>query len=237
MRLKLPTVILWLLSIVGIFLLIKSNGEILLPKFKDTSLAYFFQPFPIGNAIIFDFAMGYLVSIIFYIIVVWYPENRKKSIIKHNLRETYRSFKEDTIYILINACSMGGGGFDSYLIKDLVDQNEFRKYFSEYFTEDQNRWHAVFNGLDEDLLDDLRVELEILLNEATFVLNNVFIADENVFSFFKRLSQSVIKMKSSKMEYMDLKSLTSFLYEIFAGWSMASGYREEDIVKVMIDKI
>jgi len=86
-------------------------------------------------------------------------------------------------------------------------------------------------------MKDLLVELEILLHEVTFVLSNVNINDEDVFSFFKRLSQSVYKMKNMTLEYNDLKTLTSFLWQTFSGWSFIDGYRDEEIVKVMIDKI
>ena len=137
----------------------------------------------------------------------------------------------------MNAYASGGGGYDSELLEKLTEQSEFREYFNEYISDDQTRWHAVFNGLDEYLMKKLLVELEILLHEVTFVLSNVYINDENVFSFFKRLSQSVYKMRNMTLEYSDLKSLTSFLWQIFAGWSSIDGYRDEEIVKVMIEKI
>jgi hypothetical protein len=237
MRTKISTILLWILSLGSAFLALKSSPDLLPLTFKDTWIDYVFKPFDIGNSIILNLSIGFLVSMIFYLLVVWYPERRRKSIIKNNLKEAYRSFKEDTIYIILNACANGGGGFDTILIDDLTDQNEFRKYFNGKISEDQIRWYAVFNGLDDYLLSKLLVELEILLHEVAFALSNVNINDENVFSFFKRLSQSVYKMKNSTLEYNDLKGLTNFLWQIFAGWSMAEGYREEEIVKIMIDKI
>jgi len=234
---KKSNLLLWILSIGSAFFALKASTEPMPSIFKDTWINYLFKPFATGNSIIFNLSIGFLVSIFFYLLVVWYPEKRKKIIIKHNLEETYRFFKSDTIHILMSACSAGGGGYDAKLLDKLTDQNEFRKYFQEYFSEDQNRWDAVFNGLDEYLVKRLLVELEILLHEVTFVLSNVYINDENVFSFFKRLSQSVYKLKNSTSDYDDLKSLTSFLFQIFAGWSVIDGYREEEIVKVMIDKI
>ena len=237
MRIKTSNLFLCILSIVSAFLALKSNPEQIQLTFKYTWIDYFFKPFAVGNPVIFKISIGFLVSMFFYLLVVWYPAKRKKIIIKHNLEETYRFFKSDTIYILMNACNNGGGGYDSLLIDKLTDQNEFRKYFNEKITEDQNRWHAVFNGLDEYFIKKLLVELEILLHEVSFVLSNVYINDENVFYFFKRLSQSVYKLKYSTLDDDDLKNLTSFLWQIFAGWSLIDGYRDEEIVKVMIDKI
>jgi len=123
------------------------------------------------------------------------------------------------------------------LLSKLSDQNEFRKYFNEPISESQNKWHAVLNGLNEYLLRELLVELEILLNEVTFVLSNVDIDDQNVYSFFKRLSQAVHRLKKSTLEYEEVKQLSRFLWEMFAGWSFIDGYREDDIVMVMIEKI
>jgi hypothetical protein len=237
MRIKKSNILLWILSIASAFLALKTSPEPMLSVFKNTWIDCFFKPFATGNSIIFNVTIGFLVSVIFYLLVVWYPEKRKMIIIKHNLKETYHSFKSDTIYILMNACNNGGGGYDPILIDKLVDQNEFRKYFNEKITEDQNRWDAVFNGLDEYFIKKLLVELEILLHEVTFVLNNVYINDKNVFFFFKQLSQSVYKMKDSTVEYDDIKNMTSFLWQIFAGWSLIDGYREEEIIKLMIDKI
>ena len=91
--------------------------------------------------------------------------------------------------------------------------------------------------MNEYHLKDLLVELEIFTNEVAYVLNNVEINDPDVFSFFKRLSQTVYRFKNSTLEYDEVKQLSGFLWDLFAGWSFIDGYREDDIVKVMIEKI
>lgn len=121
--------------------------------------------------------------------------------------------------------------------KKLSEQNEFKKFFKEDINGSQNRWDSVLNGLNERLLKELLVELEILMNEIAFVLNNVNIDDQNVFSFFKRLSQAVYKLKNSTLEYYDTNQLSQFLLELFAGWSWIEGYRDGDIIAEMIKKI
>jgi hypothetical protein len=225
---------LWTLSIASILLAVKTSGEPVLEVFKNTWIESWFQKLPTGNQILFNLSVGFLVSAIFYLLVVWFPDRRRKNLIKKNLGEQYQSFKEDTIQILLSACrtSYKGG-----LPGNLTDQNEFRKYFKEPVSDSQNRWHVVLNGLNDRLLKDLLVEFEILLNEVTYVLNNVNIEDPNVFSFFKRLSQAVYKMKNTTLEYDDVKQLSGFLWELFAGWSFIDGYREADIVGVMIENI
>ena len=128
--------------------------------------------------------------------------------------------------------------FPTAALKSLLHHPyEFRKYFKEPVRDSQNRWHVVLNNLNGQLLQDLLVEFEILLNEVTYVLNNANIEDPNVFSFFKRLSQTVYKMKNTTLDYDDVKHLSGFLWELFAGWSFIDGYREDDIVAVMIEDI
>ena len=89
------------------------------------------------------------------------------------------------------------------------------------------------------MLKDLLVQLDILSDEASFILNNTEINDENVLSFFKLLSQSVYgyRLRDINLDYDEKRVLMSFLWELFAGWSFVEGYREKDIVKLIIKKI
>lgn len=233
-RIKPLTVTLWVLSVASILLALVTSNDPVPEVFKNTWVEDWFEKLPTGNAILFDLSIGFLVSVLFYLLVVWFPDRRKKNLIKNNLAEHYRSFKEDTIGILLAACQ---GSYQADLPEKLSEQSEFRKYFKEPVSDSQERWHAVLNGLNDRLLKDLLVELEILLNEVAYVLNNVNIENPDVFSFFKRLSQAVYKLKNTTLEYDDVKTLSRFLWEVFAGWNFVDGYREEDIVGVMIGKI
>lgn len=233
-RIKTLTIMLWALIILSILLAVKTSGEPILEVFKNTWIEPCLQKLPTGNAILFNLSIGFLVSLIFYLLVVWFPDRRRKNIIKKNLVEQYKSFKEDTISILLSVCQ---SSYKGELPKNLTNQNEFRKYFKEPVSDSQNRWHVVLNNLNGRLLQDLLVEFEILLNEVTYVLNNVNFEDPNVFSFFKRLSQTVYKMKNTTLDYDDVGHLSRFLWELFAGWSFIDGYREDDIVAVMIEDI
>lgn len=233
-RIKTFTAILWALIILSLLLCIKTSEDPVPNVFKSTWIEPWFQNFPAGNAIIFNMSIGFLVSSFFYFLVVWFPERRRKNIIKNNLVEQYQSFKEDTISILLSACQ---SSYKGELPKDLSNQSEFRVFFEESVSDSQNRWHVVLNNLNDRLLQELLVEFEILLNEVTYVLNNVTFEDPNVFSFFKRLSQTVYKMKNTTLDYDDVKHLSGFLWELFAGWSFIDGYRDDDIVSVMIKEI
>ena len=233
MRIKLLPVLLWLLSIAGIFFALKTSNDPIVGVFRNTRIEPLFRQISTGNSVIFGLSIGFLVSVIFYTLVVWYPERQRKKLIRRNFEEQYRHFKEDTIAIFLLAST---NGYDGDLPKRLSDQREFRKYFKERVDESQTRWDSVLNGLNKEFLKDLLVELEILLSEVTFVLNNINIDDRNVFGFFKGLLQTVYRLKNITPNE-DVKQLSQFLWQLFAGWSSAEGYREYDIVEEMIKGI
>lgn len=233
-KLKVVRIILWILSIASIFLALKTCGDPVPAAFQNTFLSQSLQPFATGNALIFNLSVGFLVSVIFYLLVVWYPDKRNRNLIKRSLEERYRYFKEDTISIFLSAL---GSSYRGDVPHSLSDQNSFKEYFKAQATDSQTRWDAVLNGLEESHLRDLVIELEILMNEVEFVLSNVILDDGNAFLFFKRLCQTVYKLKSSTLEYDNLKQLSKFLWELFAGFSFVEGYRKSDIVKDMIKRI
>jgi hypothetical protein len=126
-------------------------------------------------------------------------------------------------------------------VEKLCDLDEFKEYFKEKCGNAQIRWDKVATELDcnKIFLKDILLQLSILRNEVAFILNNTEINDKYVLSFFKLLSQKVYshREKGIKLEYDEKKALLGFLWELFTGWSFVEGYREEDIIKLMIQKI
>ena len=236
MRLKVSTLLLGPLSIFSILLVFKASNEPILSIFSGTWVDSFFKQFDTGNSIIFGLSIGFLVSVFFYILVVWFPNRQRKNLIKHNFKEQYRLFKCDTISILLGACQ---SSYDGGLPRKLSEQSEFVKFFQEPVGSDSRniRWYNVLNGLKEHHLKELLVVMEIFMNEIAYVLNNVNINEPEAFAFFKRLSQAVYQLKNSTLDCDEIKSLTNFIWEIFAGFSLIDGLRDYDIIKIMINKI
>jgi len=150
------------------------------------------------------------------------------------LARKYRDFKEDVIQLLLFASI---GSHDSELPKRLSDHREFQRFFNE----DQKRnWYAALNGLQDrkDYLNDLQLGLEFLASEISYVLNNINIPDEEVHSFFKRLSEHIHRLRSSSVFTDDqVKYLGTFLWELLARWSLIDGQRKDDVVQDMIDRL
>ncbi|MBU2897020.1 hypothetical protein [Vibrio hepatarius] len=77
--------LIWTLLALSTFLLFKSSDENIIPLIKDTVIDPAFYQFPNGNSIIFNLSVGYIVSLMFYIIVVVIPEYREKKSLKNEL--------------------------------------------------------------------------------------------------------------------------------------------------------
>ncbi len=227
MRSKIFPLILWVLSIASIILVLKTSDEPMLSIFRDTWADLFFQQFDIGNLIIFNLSIGFLVSVIFYLLVVWFPNRQRRNLIKRNFEEQYKMFKRDTIKIFLSILELT---YDHDLPSKLSDVEEFRDYF-------KNKWGGVLNGLDEYELKHLLVTLEIFRNEVAYVLNNVNINDPEVFALLKRLSQAVYSLKNSSFKDDEIKEFDHFVWQLFGGFSIAEGCKDHDIVKIMIKKI
>ena len=187
---------------------------------------------------LYAISISIIAASIFYIFNIYLPAQKRKNIIKHNFEEQYLSFKEESIEIFLDILKKK----DSMeLVGKLRDLNEFKKYFKEKCGNSQTRWDKVITELDINkiFLKNLLVQLNILRDEVSFVLNNIEINDKDVFLFFKRLSKSVYGyvLRDVNMNYNEKNELTGFLWQLFSGWSFSDGYREGDIVKFMIKKI
>jgi hypothetical protein len=121
--------------------------------------------------------------------------------------------------------------------KSFLSRKKFKNYFEEQVTPDQDRWNRFENKLDAYNLKELIKKVEIFRDEIAFVLNNVDIPSEAPFEFLKRLSAVIYSVQDTTLGYDETKPLARFLWEVFAGFSWVSGYRERDIISEMIEAI
>lgn len=121
----------------------------------------------------------------------------------------------------------------------LLDQEEFRRYFSNVTQEDQTRWDLVANGLQNNkhFIDVLLHELRMLNGEIRFYRSSTNIYNEESFIFFNNLSTILFQMESTESEYGDIKPFLGFLWVIFTGWSFIDGYNKSEILQEMISKL
>lgn len=234
MRRRSLSIALWTIFVASAFLMVKSSTDPLLPLLYDTAMESLFAQFPTGNQIIFDISVGFIVGLFIYVLVVWVPEKKKRSRVRRSLARQYDGFKEECIAVFFSALREP---YDPTIIPKLKERSFFREYFKENVSKDQDRWHAVLNGLDDSLVKRLVVELEILTAEVHYALTVIDIDNEDLFAFLKRLTEILYRYRNWTADYDDVKQLSGFLWSVYTGWSVIDGYTDKDVIAEMIEAI
>lgn len=71
-------ILIWFFLAITVILLFKSSDEPLISLLSDTFVGEALYKFELGNSIIFNLCIGYIVSLFFYFLVVVIPEKRKQ---------------------------------------------------------------------------------------------------------------------------------------------------------------
>ena len=198
------------------------------------SVAALFLAHEAWSKIFYDLAVGALITLLFYLLVVRLPDYYRRQRLKKSLERHYKAFRKDCIQIML---LVADGTYSAGVPETLMDQDKFRDYFKEKVAPDRDRWDEFQNKLDERYLGELLTRMEIFRDELGFVLNNTDIPKDEPFEFLKRLSAAIYSMKDVTLGYDESKPLAAFLWSVFAGWDWITGYRKEDIVKKMINAI
>jgi hypothetical protein len=224
--------LLGLLFLVSVILTLKSSSDELPGWLRGTRAEPWLSQFSTGNQNIHDIAVGIIVSLFIYLLVVWLPERDKRKRIRRSLQRQYDSFKEGCIRVFLNAM---GQGYDPALIDGLKDREQFMQFFKEPFSSRQTRWHAVTNGFHAENIKSLIVEFEILIAEVRFTLIAVDVENQEVFDFLKDLATFLYRARNCSPEYEGIKSLLRLMWSVYAGWSFIEGYIKKDVIADMIE--
>ena len=186
------------------------------------------------GSMINSLSVGFVVSSIFYFLVVYMPEYKRRKMLHESLKSQYLQFKIsciNTFLIISNSQEHSDR-------EELLNLTEFRRYFKKENKNGENRWDAVANSLQDSeyYLREVIYYLQMLNEEIRYTRNSINLNDPEVFEFLNRLSQLIARMESTEREYDDIKSLCGFLWSIFTGWDWAKGYSESDIIKDIIGR-
>ena len=227
-------VLVWFVVALTLFIIVIVN-DILGIRFTDTTwwddFYNLFVPFLTGG----------LVSFLFYFLVVYVPDRRKRRVVKDNFRQLYRSLKEDMMYQVIFACNKGGRKdleASSGTVEKLLTVEGYREAFHEGKEADEGIY-AFQNGLTVDGSEYREIiwHLQILAKQIEYVLHKYPFADAEIFNFFKRLEVHLLSWADSEPGYDESKRLSGFMGEIFGGFSFIDGDRGFDIVEKMIEDL
>lgn len=186
-----------------------------------------------GNSIIFNISVGFLASVMFWMLNVYVPERRVRSVLRENLAKQYQYFKGDVVSIMLGA----GGSYPGELPKTLTKHQAFRAY---YRGENMQRWYDVLNYLqaNPERLSDIVAHMQLLSNEVEYLLHKVSIHDPEVHAFLKRLSLHTFRLQRlSVYSYDEVKYLGAYLFEVLAAWNVITGFLTQDPIESMIEKI
>jgi hypothetical protein len=198
-------------------------------------VAVFTNPGTTYVPLLHTLSVGFLISALFFFLVVYYPERQRRSRIKANLQEEYRRFKLSCIgTFLILSNSQDYGERDQLLYPD-----EFKRYFKLKNKDGEGRRDAVANTVEENAyyLGELVYQLRIFNDEIRMLRNSVDLHDKATAAFFRHVSQVLHRMEATEPHYEDVKSFCRFLWEIFAGWDIVTGYRKDDYIDQMLGQI
>lgn len=191
-------------------------------------------------SVLHTLSVGFVGSCIFYFFVVYVPERQKRKRVRDGLREQYRSLKLDIIHLLLR---MSDSEFYPYRDREnLLDQQEFRRFFKCRVSPNMDKWHAVVNGFlnNEDYLREVLYSLRMLNEEIRRAMTVIDIDDEEVTGYLVHYSQVLSRMDMIQNDYEDIKLLCrDLLWPLYTGFSFTGGYPKSDVdvTKDMIDRI
>lgn len=186
----------------------------------------------------FDCGLAMLVSVFIYLLISWWPEQKKKIALRAYLNSHYIELQNELIYQYLRAC---GESADADVVQELEGQQKFRTYFIEKISTSQDRWHAVANGLSssEDRLLAVLAALKRFQTEldVCVTLSAVNI-EQGGFMQLRHLSQNLKRTREQAVmhDYDGIKQLCRFLWSLHTGWSFVDGYSNKDFFHESIHK-
>jgi len=175
---------------------------------------------------------GLLLSAVFFFLVVYLPDQKRREIIAFNFVQQYDQVKLSLIgTFLILSDSQQYGNRENLLVRD-----EFKRYFSGANEYGKSRWSEVANGLqnNEYYLREVIFELRMLKDEIRFFRNVLPIQDKEVFEFLNRLSQAISRVELTEPDYDEIKSFCRFLWQLFTGYNFVDGYSKSSYIDDMV---
>ena len=223
-----------MLCILSVFFMIAGSDEPVIGMLEGTAWEGWMHKMHIGNSVVFGMATGVFSGLVVWFFAVYIPERAKRKILKTNLSNQYRYFRENVLRIFLFAVH---GHANSAEMADLQDHRKFKKFFGK---NNSQHWYTVVNWLpnNEYYFQAILHEMEFLSRESMYVLNNCNIQDKKVHDFLSGLSAMALMHKRADSQHdSDLKPLMRLLWSIFAQWNFSDGQHEEDPIQKMIDRI
>lgn len=185
--------------------------------------------------------IGGVVSFIFYYLVVFIPQKRKKETIKNASLNMYFRIKRDIMWQVLFA-SMKGGRQGLESTPDFVDKLLGVQFFRDTFSggrEANEGFYAFENQMTSSSMEFDRIvqNLRFLARQIEYVLHNCDITNEDLFQSFKRMEIALLSLQETKPGYDESEPLTGFIFRTFAGWDPVDGYIGYDRIQRALEEL
>lgn len=207
---------------IALILVLKASDEKCL--FESCSLL---SQFEIGNSIIFNLGMGYLVSTMFWLLAIVLPKIEKRKLWISLLLKDFKEFKQYCLELIVEQTD---GAYDSNL--RLIPGSKFKIYIDE-----NNRWNRFRNDLQSDnqlrhLLISQMEKLQVSFDYAFSVMD---FESKSSLDFYRDLTNEINRLKQIPgIEYEQDKYIGQFLYGILTWHTTVTGALDYDPVEKRI---
>lgn len=191
---------------------------------------------PFLNKIAYDLAMGTLVSVIFYWLLVRLPDAARNQRLRHRLIRHYEAMKQECVTQLLFA-TQGPASMDD--IRRLASSPvAFREHF---YAVERAPWYKAQNRFDDantTYFDDTKSAIAAFKQEVDFTIDHADIGDDGLFDEMKDLSLLLQDAMSRPKDYDGTKSFFGIMQMLLGGWAGGvAGTVDHDHLAKVLDRI
>ncbi|WP_192484739.1 MULTISPECIES: hypothetical protein [Cysteiniphilum] len=190
-----------------------------------------------NNHIVASLSSGYLVSFIFWLMVIFLPGILEKHALKKQMIVVYLEFKDRILSELLWISKV------HFEVKKQLKKGEikFEYFFSEKTSSTKKRWHDVMNTLEDDLYRRDVILTEMLTLYESFVYYLLRIKSHNCGAQIRLqyLNHEILRVnRIFKFKgYDEVKYLCAFLWDMFSESDQCTGKYNPDWVISVIKKL
>lgn len=181
----------------------------------------------LGNPVIANLASSLFVSIVFWLLIVDWPEAKNRRIVRDRLKTAFNEFRDDLRHTLLGSC----GPYSLETAEQIRGPKAFRSYFKTRVNESQERWHVALSKLQEGGLDLRRVYagFDALSDEISYALHRVAPRSRDAHDGMRQFLLFVYQFKAAyvpgqPLDYDDTKWLGRELWSL-----MVTSDQPEDV--------
>lgn len=188
------------------------------------------------NKIFYDLAVGTLLSVIFYVLLVRLPSASKNRRLRYRLTRHYEAMKREIVTRLLFSTT-GSADFDS--VKQLAsDPVLFRGHFYEH---DRARWYVAMNKFSEPdahHFEYVKLAIQDFKTEVDFTIDQAEIAEDEIFHKLKGISLMLQDALSRQNDYDGRKNFFGIIQTLVGGWQGGLiGTVDHDDIALTIQRI